>query len=108
MIGLCLLVSAVALAQAPKTVKPAPKPTTKQAVGTIDSVDASSLVLTHKMAGKDVTTTFVLNADTKKEGDLAKGAKVTLHYVVANGQNIATLVKASPASAPKPAATKKK
>jgi outer membrane lipoprotein-sorting protein len=64
----------------------------KQAAGTIKSVDAAKLVLTHKVQGKDTDTTFVLNADTKKEGDLTVGAMATVHYVTKDKDHIATLV----------------
>jgi len=94
MTGMLLLMAVAAFAQAPKT-----KVTTASATGTITSVDEGKLVLSHKVKGKDETTTFILNADTKKEGDLKPGARVTVHYKVENNQNIATQVKA--AAAPK-------
>jgi hypothetical protein len=96
MTGLFLLITVAALAQAPKA-----KATAASANGTISSIDESTLVLSHKVKGKDETTTFVLNAATKKEGDLKPGAKVTVHYKTEGGQHIATLVKG-------PAAPKKK
>lgn len=108
MIGLCLLLSVAAFAQttpAKKVVTPAAK--VIQASGVIKSADASSLVVTHKVDGKDTDTTFVLNADTVKHGDMTPGAKVTVHYKVDGSQNIATDVKATPAPAPKPVTKKK-
>jgi hypothetical protein len=91
---LFLLASAFAFA-APqaKTAKAA----THQATGTIKSVTADSLVVTHKVGAKEQDTTFVLNADTKKEGDVKAGAKVTVHYKVEGGKDIATIVAVAPA-----------
>lgn len=83
-----LLAAVAASAQAPKA-----KTTTASATGTITSIDEGKLVLSHKVKGKDETTTFILNADTKKEGDLKTGARVTVHYKVENNQNIATQVR---------------
>ena len=70
----------------------AAKAATHQAAGTIKSIAADSLVIVHKVGTKEQETTFVLNADTKKEGDLKVGAKVTVHYKVEGGLNIATIV----------------
>jgi len=85
-----LLMTVAAFAQVSKA-----KVATGSAVGTITSIDENKLVLSHKVKGKDESTTFVLNADTKKVGDLVPGAKVTVHYKVENNQNIATMVRAS-------------
>jgi hypothetical protein len=88
---LLLLTSAFAFAaQQANTAKPA----SSQASGTIKSIAADSLVVAHKVGAKEQETTFVLNADTKKEGDMKVGAKVTVHYKVEAGQNIATIVTA--------------
>jgi|WetSurMetagenome_2_1015567.scaffolds.fasta_scaffold263724_2 uncharacterized protein YxeA len=68
---------------------------THQATGMISSVDTGTLVLTHKVKGKEEQTTFTINDQTHKVGDLKSGEKATVHYKVENGQNIATMVKAS-------------
>lgn len=102
-ISLVLIMSLAAFAQGTMQKKaPAPKATTHQATGTISSVDAASLALTHSVKGKEETTTFVLNDQTKKKGDLKAGEKATVHYMVENGQNVATSVTVSAAKmAPK-------
>jgi len=89
---LFLLTSAIAFA-APQA--KAAKAAAHQASGTIKSMDAVSMVVTHKVGAKEQDTTFVLSADTKKEGDLKAGAKVTVHYKVEAGKNIATIVAAA-------------
>jgi len=68
------------------------KAATHQAVGTIKSVDGNTLVVSHKMGGKEQDTTFVLNPETRREGMMKVGAKVTVHYKVEGTQNIATVV----------------
>ena len=89
--------------------KPA-KPTTHTTNGTITSMDASRLVISQKKGGKTEDLTLMLNSSTTKTGDLAPGAKVSVHYRVDNGQNIATSVvgpaaKAAAKPAAKPAAS---
>ncbi len=71
---------------------------TRQATGTISSADNGKLVLTHKVKGKDEQTSFVMNDQTRKQGDLRSGEKATVHYKVENGENIATVVKAKSTS----------
>jgi hypothetical protein len=111
-IGLCLLLSVAAFAQTKQAPKKVATPAAKviTATGTIKSADATSLVITHKVSGKDTDMTFVLNADTKKDGDakLTSGDKVTVHYKVDGSQNIATAVTATAPPAPKAPVTKKK
>jgi hypothetical protein len=79
------------------------KAVTKTATGTITSADASKLVLSHKVAGKDESVTFMLDSSTTKKGDMTPGSKATVKYHTDNGQNMATSVTAT---AGKPAATK--
>jgi hypothetical protein len=86
---LFLLISAIAFA-GPQA-KP-PKTATHQTSGVVKSFSADSLVVAHKVSGKEQDISFVLNADTKKEGDLKDGAKVTVHYKMEGGKNIATIV----------------
>ena len=39
-----------------------------------------------------------MNDQTKREGDLKVGEKVTVHYRTENKENVVTMVKASPAT----------
>jgi hypothetical protein len=78
--------------------KPAAKPkvTVHTAQGVVKSMDASSLVLTEKMGkkpAKDVQ--FVLDASTKKEGNVAVGSSVHVTYHDDGSQHIATDIKAA-------------
>lgn len=104
--GLMFLMTMAAFAQtkAPKKAPAAPAAKTMMAKGTVVSADAGSLVITHKVAGKDESMTFALDAQTKKTGDLVKDAVVTVHYTAAGGTNTATSVTAT---APRAAAAKK-
>ncbi len=70
-----------------------------QASGTISSINGNNLVLDHKVRGKEQQTPFVMNDQTKREGDLKVGEKVTVHYRTENKENVVTMVKASPATA---------
>ena len=105
---LVISLAAFAQTQAKKTTAPAaPKAAavkTVTASGTIVSADAASLVITHKVNGKDAQMTFALDTTTKKTGDMVKDAKVTVHYTVDGTTNKATSVTAT---APKPAAPAK-
>jgi len=89
--GLMLLMALASIAQGTRG-KTQAAPTVNQAMGTIKSMDATSLLLTHKVQGKDTDITVVLNADTKKEWDLAAGAWATRHYVTKDKEHIASLV----------------
>lgn len=98
--GLMLLMALAAFAQGTSQATKAKAPTTKaavahQAMGTISSVEAGKLVLTRTVKGKREQTTFMLNDQTKKDGDLKAGEKVTVRYKVEKGQDIATSVKAA-------------
>jgi uncharacterized protein YxeA len=100
--GLMLLVAMAAFAgtgqtsskSTPKQHKAKTTETTRQASGTISSSDANQLVLSHKVNGKEEQTTFVMNDQTQKKGELRSGEKATVHYRVEGGQNIATMVSA--------------
>lgn len=94
--GVMLLMALAAFAQATKE-----KAATHQANGTISSIEGNSLVLDHKVKGKDEKTTFVMNDTTKKTGELAVGAKATIHYMMENGKNVATMVQVTAAPAKK-------
>jgi hypothetical protein len=88
-----------------KSTTSATKATTHTVNGTVKAMDATTLTVTPS-SGKDKTDLQVMmNSSTTKDGPLAVGAKVSLHYKEENGQKIATAVKASAA---KPASTGKK
>ncbi len=90
----------------PAKTEKAPKakaPKTKVATGTIKSASDTELVVTEKSG--DVT--YKLGADTKKEGDMAAGNHVTVHYTTEGADNMATMVKAKAAKAPKASKPKK-
>jgi len=96
-----LLAVAPALAQSPDAPKPvvktapAMKPAATAAVhatkGVVKSVDATTLVIT-KTAGKGPETTFVLNASTQKQGDIAVGSPVDVRYHAEGKTRVATAV----------------
>jgi len=93
-VGIVFLMSLAAFAQGGKARAPKAKAAvTRQATGTVSSVAADKLVISHRVKGKEEETTFVLNDQTKKEGDLKSGEKVTVHYRAENGSNVATMVK---------------
>ena len=75
--------------------------------GTVKSSSDTSLVIT-KGSGKNAKDeTFTVNASTKKDGDIATGAHVTVMYTVDGKDMVATSVKAAPAHAAKKSAPKK-
>src|SRR5262245_36345471 len=86
----------------PSAVKQAlPKSNTKPAInvslGTISSIDASRLVMTHKMKnGKTEDLTFMLNSQTERQGVLKPGSKISVHYTNENNQLTATAIRAMP------------
>jgi hypothetical protein len=90
-----LLVGSVFAAQS-KSTKPA-KATTHEASGTVVSVNATSLVISHKVKGKDEQMTFVLNPETKREGKLDVGSHATVKYRSENNEHVATMVKGTAA-----------
>ena len=91
-----LLVGSVFAAQTSKSAKPA-KATTHDASGTVVSVNATSLVISHKVKGKDEQMTFVLNPETKREGKLDVGSHAAVKYRSENNENVATMVKGAAA-----------
>ncbi len=60
--------------------------------GTISSMDATSLVVTHSVSGKPKPMTFTINADTQRKGNLAVGSKVEVRYRAEGKNNVATAV----------------
>jgi len=94
-----LLMALAAFAQTTKK-STAPKVVFKviSVSGTIESADATSLVITRKgTTGSPEQMTFVLDAKTTKAGDMVKGATATVHYTTDGTTNKATSVKATPA-----------
>ena len=69
--------------------------------GAVKSISDTQLVIT-KGTGKNAKDeTFVVNASTKKDGDIATGGKVTVAYTTEGGTMTATSIKAAPAHAAK-------
>ena len=101
-----LAVPAMTFAQgdAPKKAEPAKAATKAPAAvashttsGTVKSVSDTSLVIS-KGSGKSAKDeTFVVNASTKKTGDVKEGAKVTVAYMTEGTTMTATSIKASAA-----------
>jgi hypothetical protein len=72
--------------------------------GTISSIDADKVVLSQKVKGKTEEVTIMLNAATKKTGDLKPGDRASVQWRDENNQKMATSIKEMPAkSASKPA-----
>lgn len=79
-----------------------------QLTGTITAVSDTALTITHRKNKEGKTeTTFTMSADTKKDGDVKKDAKVTVFYHADGGKMVANRVKAAPAPAPAAAPAKK-
>ena len=91
---------------ASSSAKPAAKATiaNHSTTGTVKSVDASTLVITHS-GKKAEDMTFTVNASTQKEGDVAVGAPVSVRYHDEGGTHVAAAIVAK---APKGAASKAK
>jgi len=81
--------------QAPQTDTHAQvKMTLHHETGKIDSLAAGQMVLDHTWRGKETKTTFTLDSNTKKEGNVEKGDRVMVYYHFHNGHRIATELKA--------------
>lgn len=65
--------------------------------GVVEKVDAQRLVITDPRHTRE--TTFVLNAQTERQGRLAAGVNVTVRYRTEKGANVATAVVVEPAKA---------
>lgn len=61
--------------------------------GTIASIDANQVVVSHKVRGKAQQDTFMLNSQTQRNGNLAAGSRVSIQYRDDNNQKIATMVR---------------
>ena len=78
--------------------KPAKASTATHSVsGVVKSTDDASLVITK--GGKDET--FVVNSSTQKQGTIAVGSHVSVHYTVEGSTKTATAIAASAAKASK-------
>lgn len=85
---------------APKTAaKKAPATHEMTGAGVITSVDGTHLTFTRKVNGKDEPTTVVLAPETKQDGALAAGNKVSVRYRMENNDKVATSVRAQTATA---------
>jgi hypothetical protein len=71
--------------------------------GIVETVDAARLVISDPRRTRQ--TTFVLNAQTERQGRLAAGVNVTVRYRTEHGANVATAVVVEPAKAKPPAGT---
>ena len=110
-----LLVAASAFAQTaapaakPARTAPAPRAAVTAAVhatkGVVKSVDSTTLVIT-KTAGKGPETTFVLNASTQKQGDIAVGSSVDVRYHTEGKTKVASAVSVAQAAAARAKVTK--
>lgn len=95
----------------PATTK-AKKPAAKSATGMVKSASADSVVVAHKVKGKEAEDTFAVDPNTKikKAGktataaDLAEGDHVTVRYTSEGGKMMASSITAT---APKKSAVKK-
>jgi hypothetical protein len=110
-VALAVPMAAFASQDAKKPAAPAKKTAavaSHNTAGTVKTVSDTSLVIT-KGSGKNAKDeTFTVNASTKKDGDIATGAHVTVMYTVEGKDMVATSIKAAPAKAPakKPAPKK--
>jgi hypothetical protein len=85
--------------KAAASAKKAPAVMSHTTSGTVKSSSDTSLVIT-KGAGKNAKDeTFVVNASTKKTGDVKEGAKVTVAYTTEGTTMTATSIKAAAAKA---------
>src|SRR3989304_2525120 len=103
---LCLALSGAAFASQGKAASSTAKTTTAKspavpaktatktmsASGTVVSSSANSLVISHKVKGKDEQMTFSMDSATQKERTITDGANVSVKYHSENGTNMATWV----------------
>ncbi|HUO33595.1 MAG TPA: DUF5666 domain-containing protein [Candidatus Acidoferrum sp.] len=92
--------STTAKPTAKSTTTTATKTTTHEMHGTVSSVTASELVLTHEWKGKTEETKFTVNSSTKKDGTLAKGDAVLVKYEYSNHVRTATEITPTTAKSP--------
>ncbi len=70
------------------------KMTLHHETGKVYSLAADELILDHTWKGKEEKTTFTLDSNTKKEGNVEKGDRVMVYYRYQKGHRIATELKA--------------
>ena len=68
-------------------------PATHFTQGTIASIDANRLVIARKVRGKEEQTSFTLDSQTERDGNLAAGTRVSVQYREENGQKVAAAVR---------------
>jgi hypothetical protein len=108
-LALCVTVSASQNTKAKTNSSAAPQaktahPATHFTQGTIASIDSNQLVVNRKGRGKQQQSTFTLNSDTQRTGNLAVGSRVSVQYREDNQQKTATSVReVGQKSAAKPA-----
>jgi hypothetical protein len=79
------------------------QPATHFTQGTIASIDANRMVIARKVRGKEELTSFTLDSQTERNGNLAAGTRVSVQYREDNGQKVAAGVReltARPAAPP--------
>jgi hypothetical protein len=90
--------TALAAQSSTKKAMPAGSATTRamvyQEVGTIRSITSSELVLTHDANGTQEESTFLLNSQTKTDGEIETGAHVSVCYKNQNHERVVTEIKA--------------
>ena len=69
------------------------QPATHFTQGTIASIDASQVVITNKVRGKDQRVAFSMNAQTLRSGNLVTGTRVSVQYREADNQKTAAAVR---------------
>jgi hypothetical protein len=104
LVGLALIFSGAAqaaqTAAAKKaTAKKTPAAHAMTSTGVITSADATHLMITHKVKGKDEPMTLALTPETKHTGDLAAGNRVSVTYHMENNEAVATSVRSQAATA---------
>jgi len=108
-----LAVSATAFATSPRQATPAPAkaasathPASHAVRGVVKSVDDSSLVITH--GKKNETLSFKLDPTTSREGTIAVGSMVSVHYRNEGKTLVATAVTPNTAKSEAHASSKSK
>jgi len=99
LVAMLALTGSAYAAQTPATAKKAAASAKPAAVsnhttsGTVKSASDTSLVISK--GGKDET--FIVTSSTEKKGDVAPGAKVSVHYTVSGKEMTATAITVAPA-----------
>ena len=69
------------------------QPATHFTQGTITSINANQVVITKQVRGKADQTTFSIDSQTQRTGNLVAGTRVSVQYRETNGQKIAAAVR---------------